>query len=227
MAFVLRQGRLWWKVAAALAALGLLVAGGLYWAVHHEPKFYREALVADPEEQRVASDQMLQHAANLASDITHTGTWQAVFTAQQINGWLAVDLPQNHGDLLPPDLQEPRVRIEAERLLIGCRLRNPRLNTVVSLVLEPYVVRPNTLAIRVRAARIGGLPMPLRSMLDAVAEQLNQAQFHVEWRQADADPVAIITLPPMNKQKPMQIESLRLTDGKLTVGGTTQRRPPQ
>ena len=44
--------------------------------------------------------------------LTKAGHWEIRFTADEINGWLAVDLVKNHPNALPPTLKDPRVSID-------------------------------------------------------------------------------------------------------------------
>ncbi|MBL9122751.1 MAG: hypothetical protein JNG90_03905, partial [Planctomycetaceae bacterium] len=92
-------------------ATGLLAGGGwLAWC--HEPAFYRTALDADPTRLARGSNELLEEASSLLTDLGRQGEWRSLFTAEQINGWLAVDVPKNHASLFPPDLSEPRVALE-------------------------------------------------------------------------------------------------------------------
>jgi hypothetical protein len=207
-----------------LIAAGL---GGLYWALKQQPNFYRRAIQVDPSLQKKASDQMLQRAAALRSDLEKEGRWQALFTAQQINGWLAVDLVENYPDVLPGSFQDPRVQIQPDRMTLACRLKRGTLDGVVTLTVEPYLVEPNVLALRIRGARAGLVPMPLAEILDAVSEAAGQMDLHLRWRRADGDPVALISFSPLRTQDGefVQIETLQLSEGEIYLAGTTRPRP--
>lgn len=213
-----------WIVAAALTGLLAAAGLGLYGALHHVPAFYREALAVDPQRQEAASDDMLNRITVLAGDLQKVGPWQAVFTAQQINGWLAVDMLKNHPDLFPPGVSNPRVQIDGRRVVVACQVHDPRLSAVGSLTLEPYLVRPNVLAVRLVSARAGGLPMPLHRLLEEAGDALNRTGLHVHWQQSGGDPVVIVDLSPPNKPgKQVQIEKLQLADGAIAVAGHTRR----
>ena len=215
---------------AALLGCGLLLVialglGGLYWALKHEPEFYRDAVRLDRSLQQQASDQMLQRAAALRSDVEKEGRWQAIFTAEQINGWLAVDLPENFPDALPESFRDPRVEIRPDGMTLACRLKQGGTTTVVTLTVEPYLPEPNLLALRIRDARAGLLPMPLTSVLDAMSEAAGQIGFPLDWQRADGDPVALIcTAPPDRDGKLVRIETIQLGDGKIYLVGTTGQR---
>ena len=222
MSRVARNVALW---VVALLLLPGAAALWLYLASQHVPEFYGQALKADRRESRKASDEMLQRTAALASDLRKLGRWQAVFTEAQLNGWLAVDRVENHPAALPAEIVDPRVHIEGSHLIVACRYQSGRASSVVSLTLEPYLVRPNVLAVRVRKARAGRLPLPLNRILDAISDGVRHTSFRIEWRQADGDPVAQISLPPpRNNANAVEVDTFRIVDGKIAVAGTTARK---
>ena len=49
----------------------------------------------------------------LRNDICNEPTWEAVFTDQEVNAWLAEDLVTHFADQLPPEVHEPRVAVRA------------------------------------------------------------------------------------------------------------------
>jgi hypothetical protein len=222
--------RKWLWIAAAIAGgvvvLAAVVAFVLYRASQHVPEFYQHALEVEPVAQKQASDEMIETANHLVNDAKQKDHWEALFTDQQINGWLAVELGKNHPDALPPEIRDPRVSIEPEQVIVAFRLVRGDWNTVVSLALEPYVPEPNVLAVRIRKARAGALPLPLERINEAVARAALQMDLHLEWRQASGDPVALLSSPPPreDKDKFTQIEAVRLGTGEIYVSGTTRKK---
>ncbi len=103
------------SIRITLAALGgLSVATGLaalaiYLSLTGAPAFYQAAVERDPAVSEEDSDHCLQQAAALASHLQSPGEWQAIFSADQINGWLAVDLARNYSESLPPEITNPRI----------------------------------------------------------------------------------------------------------------------
>ena len=217
---------------AALVGLGLLlvivvVLGGLYWAVQQEPDFYRQAVAVDPAAQKEASDQMLRRATALRSDVEKLGPWEALFTAEQINGWLAVDLVQNHPDVLPESFHDPRTDIQPDGITVACRVERGGIEGVVTLTVEPYMAAPNVLGLRIRGVHAGLVPLPLAQVLDAISKAADQMNLRLEWQQADGDPVALIRIPPPADQggKLIEIQTLKLGEGEIYLSGTTRRQP--
>ena len=165
-----RRVRLTVLIVGSFAALAILLLLGLYLAARHEPTFYREALHIDRVVLEKGSDRMLQQTTALASAVKKPGHWESLFTAEQINGWLAVDLVRNHPHTLPPELHDPRVAIDPKRITVACCFDHDGLHSVLSLTIEPYVPEPNILALRIVSARAGLLPVPLGQVLDRITE---------------------------------------------------------
>jgi len=219
-----------WLLIAAVVALAVFLAAGvvgyfLYRASQRVPEFYQKALQAAPKAQEEASDEMVRQVTALASDTQKKGAWEAVFTAQQINGWLAVDVPRNHPDLLPSSASDPRVTIEPEQIRIACRVSRGNWTGVVSVAVDVYLAEPNVVAARIREARIGSLPLPLKGILDKISQEAAQTGLETRWRQAEGDPVVEVFIPqPRDKDdKRVRIESLQLGEGRVYVSGSTER----
>ncbi len=216
--------------AFSLAALSLglgVAAFAAYRLSQQVPEFYQQALRADPQSEQEASDLMLQEATALASEVRQGGDWQAVFTAEQINGWLAVDMVRNHPDLLPRSVSDPRVAIGPEQVRLACRVDRRNWKGVVWLAVDVYLAdEPNVIALRIRGARAGVLPLPLDMILDHIGRKADQLDLRIRWRQADGDPVVEIPVPPPRdaEEKVLRIETLQLAEGKVYLSGSTQSR---
>ncbi|HUY89168.1 MAG TPA: hypothetical protein VMV10_10565 [Pirellulales bacterium] len=215
------------RFAAALtgsfAALALLVLGGTYVAARRVPRFYQQALQAAPEIRERQSDELLENAAALASCVRKEGSWRALFTADQINGWLAVDVAKNFPELFPQGVADPRVAIGPDRIAIACRYLDGPVETVLSLEGEAYVQEPNVLSIRILRARAGSLPAPLGGLLKGISNAADKAGMQLHWLQAEGDPVAVIRLqPPRDERNQLrQIETIELRDGEIYLAGRT------
>ena len=206
-----------------LAAVVILVV--LYRASQQVPEFYKQALAADQHGQEKASDKMIQQATALSSDIQREGRWHAVFSADEVNGWLAVDLARNYADSLPPNLHDPRVVIELDGITLGCRVEQGGLSMVVTLKVDVYLEAPNVVALRIRKARAGAIPWPLEKTLKGISEAARRADLQIRQGMADRDPVVLVTIAPTLKRgKVARIDKIQLGQGEVYVAGTTERK---
>ena len=84
--------------------------------------------------------------------------------------------------------------------------------------------KPNVLALRIRSARAGWVPIPLRTFLDAIGQAVRRAGLRIEWRQADGDPVALISIPPPRRTggKRVRLAAVGAGDGRISLSGTTE-----
>lgn len=216
---------LWIGGGLLLAAVVALFA--VYRATQYVPDFYRQALEVDPNEHEKASDEMLQLTAALVSDVKTKDRWQARFTAAQINGWLAWDLPRNYPKSLPASIRDPRVAIEKDEMTLACTYTSDGFESVLSLAVDPYLPlsTPDVIALRIRRARAGLVGLPLQRVLDGISQAARSSHFRLEWGTADGDPVALIALPePHDGRRRVRLETLQLRDGEIYMVGTAERR---
>lgn len=207
-------------------ALGFFLFG-TYRASQHVPEFYERAIRAEPIAQAKAGDQLERQVLDLHNEALHEGKWQATFTDEQINGWLAVDLPSKFPDSLPKEVCDPRVAIDAKQIQIACRYDAGAAQTVVSLALEIHKTdEPNVVAVRIRQARAGLLPLPLKQGIDRITAAAREAGIPLRWSQKDGDPVALITLPITHEQyanRQLRLDSIELRLGEIHFSGRTEQ----
>jgi hypothetical protein len=225
----LRIGAVVLAVSTPLIGLSLFVA---FDALRQVPSFYREAVDCDEVEQKKASNACLQQAAALASDLGKRGAWQSLFTAEQINGWLAVDLVKNYPELLESAVRDPRVAIRENEATIACRYQSGRAPGVYSLTFDVYLSAPNVIAVRIFKARLGVLPVPLGEVLEAISDAARRIDLPLEWRQNEGDPVALITIPARrdSQDRALELDTIQLREGEIVFAGhsadLTPKSPP-
>ena len=216
-------------------ALGVgLVGFGLVGASRHVPEFYLQALHADPANYQAAARQMHLRCAELASRAQRIQQWQQVFSAEEINGWLAVgasECPADPADswatLIPDFLREPRVAITPEAIFLACRYDRGLIGSAVLWVqAEPSVTEQGELAIRLRKVRAGRLPVPPGMLLEHLGRSLRRLPWRTRLSEVEGDPVLLLAIPPVgpHAELSVRIDAIRLDRGQIHVAGTTQRR---
>jgi hypothetical protein len=211
----------------AVAPLLLVVGGGAYWlyiASQDVPEFYSAALEMPPSAADVAGDQFSQSAVALAGTVREEGEWTAFFTDEQINGFLAADLPEKHPKLLPPEFTDPRVRILDDRAQIGIRCKFGGISTVAWIDVSVSMTDAYEAAVRFRRVRAGSLPLPQSEVLDAVSQVAADLGLVLRWTTVEGDPTAIMALPPLDDRGlRYELTRLKLATGKLFIAGRTIR----
>lgn len=215
-------------LSVGFVALAVFALAGLYRAARHVPGYYAEVLDVPHETHRESSDRLLENAAALASNLQKPGDWRAMFTADEINGWLAADLAKMLPGVLPAGVVEPRVRLKPGSVCVACRYVDATLESIVSLEADVYVKEPNVLSLRLRRARLGALPLPMGKLIEGLTTAARQADLRLSWMQADGDPVAILKLHPPHDSRgaAYSLETLEVGEGELFVAGHTDTGNP-
>jgi len=218
---------LFWLVTAFIA-LAILVVGGLWWAATMEPEAYHKVLrSSDPKAAKKVAQKLESSATILASEVKKPGRWQAIFSQAEVNGWLETVLPEKFAEHVPPGVSDPRVLFAAGRVTGFCRYKDSRVNTVVSLEVEIYLTdRKNEVALRLRGAKAGALPVPLSEVVDQISQAARDSDVSLRWSQEGGDPVALIQLDPIEREtgRPVSVEKLEIRDGEIYVTGQTSAK---
>jgi hypothetical protein len=207
--------------AAFLAASGVAV----YRAARSVPEFYVEAVKEVPSAAADrAGDEFTATTVSLASQVRREGSWSAMFTDAQVNGWLITDLPTKHPDLLPPGYEQPRVRFTDHGLQLGVRCTTTPVTTVVWLDVDVQMTGAQEAALSFRRVRAGLLPLPLKEILDSLTQVAHDLELPLRWTTVDGHPTAIVGLPTLGSDGlQYDLDALKLSNGKLYVAGRTSR----
>ena len=86
---------------------------GVWLSLTYQPSYYRD-IVLVPRNSVRAKPRSLSQSLQLRNDICNEPSWEAVFTDQEVNAWLAEDLVTHFADQLPPEVYELRGTVRAE-----------------------------------------------------------------------------------------------------------------
>src|SRR5262249_56862421 len=98
-------------------------------------------------------------------------SWEAVCTDQEVNAWLAEDLVTEFADQLPPEVHEPRILFDLDRVTLAFELDQGPVRSVIWVVARPRVPEPNLLELTLEKIRAGVLPVPSERVIDQIVEQ--------------------------------------------------------
>jgi len=224
--FIMRHR--WLLIALTVLTVVALAVGaglfGIYHAAQEVPDFYAEAVAMAETHADRNRDDFTDRALALAGDVKKEGDWSSVFTDEQINGWLAVDLVEKHPTLLPPNFQQPRVKIFDDHIRVGAKCEFSGVTTIAWMDLEGRMTVDHELAVRFREIRAGAVPLPLSTIIDALTKAAAKFEVPLRWTTEEGDPIAIIGLPtPEKKGQRYELQRFTLIAGQMFLAGRTIR----
>jgi hypothetical protein len=183
----------------------------------------------EPIRQEQAGDELEQNVLELRNDARSPGRWEAVFTDEQINGWLAVQLPEKFPGTLPPGVESPRVAIRDGQVNIAARYQDKLVSSVVSINLDVRLTEEaNTLAVTIKRIRAGTLPVPVKHYLDRISRTAERGEIPLRWSQSEGDPVALVTIPSRHDDyvhREIFVETIEFREGEVYLAGRTDDVP--
>jgi hypothetical protein len=216
------------RIVALVVTLIAMAVAAMLWMAHrgirHVRPFYREALDSKPIELQQASRELKTQAGALYSDAQHTGDWCAVFTADQLNGWLAVELAQNHPELLPATIRDPRLAVFTDKLCLGFRTIHGGIESVASIDARVFVAESGELAVRLTAVRVGALPLPTPQIVEQIRAASQNWSVPVRWTRIDGDVVALVDVDmgTASDGRRVLLDAIELHEGEIYVTGHTE-----
>ncbi len=165
------------RLLILFALLVLLLVGGagwLYWAAHQVPTFYQDAVQVDEpkavEERREAVERVTRQTRDVVERIQEDSAWEYEITPQELNAWLTDELPNQVGGEWPPELADPRVAFEKDRVLLGAMVDTPVWKGVAALALQPRLEKPRTLLLEIESLKIGQVAIPIERLLKEIPD---------------------------------------------------------
>lgn len=208
---------------AVLVGLPIVAVGVAFLLSQTSPKFYRQRLASDSNEQTVQfSNQFLNTASRLLGDIQNLRTWQAEFGERQINGWLAHDFEVNHADRsLPNGVSQPRVEIAGDEIRLGFRWELGPVSTVVQIGLRAWVPRQNLLCIEIESVKAGLLPLPTTYTRKVIDQFIQSQNLDIQWKRNGGRLVALIDFE--RGQRRIVLHKVQIQSDGLYLEGLSSR----
>lgn len=211
-----RRPRRWLRTLIGLVVVvsPLAVACAL---ASQAPQFYVDRLhIGDEGKLEELASQFLSRGSRLYNSIVSgSNAWRESFDEASINAWFAYDLKRNHQRSLPKGVTEPRVALEHDCLRVGFRWGFGPMSSVVQIAIKTWVYKENHLAVELKGASAGSLPLPttyVRRVVESVAER-NGCE--IRWKRNGANLVALITLP----ERGIVLRRAEVGDGCLILSG--------
>ncbi len=211
-------------IAGLVASLAVIIPGLAWLSLTHEPTFYRALVANVPREQREAkAKHFVASSLQLRNDISNERDWQAVFTDQEVNAWLAEDLITHFADQIPPEVHEPRVAFGADRITLAFQLDQGPIRTVIWVVAQARIPEDNVLAITFEKIRAGVIPISVERLMGPIAERAREHGVDVRWTREDDMPVATFRFGPDHGRSDIVLERLSVRQGQIRLSGRSDR----
>ena len=201
----------------------------IYAFAQRSPGFYSDNMSASREFHRGQGEQFESTVLEMQNDILQYSNWQARLTEDQINGWLAVHLNEKFPGTLPANIGRPGIAFFERQVRFAFRFEYGWFSGFVQLVGDIFCpetnANDNQIAIRVKSATIGFIPIPMSLWADRLTESLNQSGITTVWQEMDGDPVAIVTLPNRlftDESRTFRFTAIELHRGEMLINGVAE-----
>ena len=224
-----RTGRVfrsfWTFSFLAIATLGTL-AYFAHRSTQTVPEFYRAALDIAPESYREAGEEFESRMLQLNTDVRNLDSWQASFSQDQVNGWLAFELPENFPGTIPPQVSEPRVAFFENNVQLAFHFVSSKFSGIITISGDVFCTENrNQIGIQIQSVRSGVIPLPMDVWAESIEKSCRKAGIKLMWSQKDGDTVAIVDLPDRFldiKNRQIILESVEIAEGELLLSGQSR-----
>jgi hypothetical protein len=210
-------------IVGLILVLVASIPGVVWLSLTHQPQFYRAMVQGSREQREVKAKRFVAQSLQLRNDICNEPTWEAVFTDQEVNAWLAEDLVTHFADQLPPEVHEPRVVFEVDRVTLAFQLDRRSFHSVIWVVARARVPEENVLELTLEKIRAGVLPVPAERIIERITEQAVHHGLDVQWKRDGDLPVALIRYTPHSHRADVVLERLQIRDGQIRLAGRSHR----
>jgi hypothetical protein len=219
-----RRTRWWIALTVAVGVAGLVpLAGGLL--LTQSPRFYRSQGHLPAESRREQARQFRNQVFQLRNDIANETEWQAAFSEQEINAWLSEDLLVQFADLLPPQIQEPRIAFEMNRVLLGFQANHLPFRPVVWAVILPAVTEARGLELIFERVSAGTIPVPAARYQEGLSRAAAELGLELTWREEASGPVATLRRKEPTAAASIRLSQIQVLPGLLRVTGQSTIDP--
>lgn len=196
----MQKGRLWWLSGFTLCTL-VGAATALTALVKHEPNFYHLSQTLPGEECKDQSLTCVSHFGQMLADKDGgRENWGCDVSEVPLNCFFQDVFPKlgEAEKLRKLGISSFCVTLEEDRIRLAFRYGSDWLSTVISYDLKIWLVpnEANTIAIEIRSARAGALPISSQSILNRLTEFAREQNYEVNLYRHEAKSVAVLRLQP-------------------------------
>jgi hypothetical protein len=206
-----------------IALLLLTGAATAYVLLRHEPEAYAQAALPPGPARQIRSGEFHERVCTLVNDTRCEADWQAEFTEEQINSYLAEDFLRSKPFELPEGVRDPRVKLRAGQVILGFRYGHGELSSVVSVQARVWLPKsePNLLALEIEQLRAGAIPLAVKVIQDELEKAVRGQKMDIQWYRHEGHPVAVIRFQADRRDPTVVLKELEVRDGAVLVKGRT------
>lgn len=212
-----------WKALGGLALAVVLVPLVAWLSLTHQPRFYRVSRAGTKAQREARARHFVANSMQLRNDITNERIWQATFTDGEVNAWLAEDLLVHFADQIPPEIHDPRIAFEPDRVTFAFGLDRGPIRSVIWAVARLSVPEENVLAVAVEKVRAGVIPLPVDRVMAPLSALARDRGLDIRWRSDQSPPVALIRYRPDQGRSDVVLQRLVVRQGQLRISGRSDR----
>lgn len=167
--------------------------------------------------------------AALYSEAQRETGWASVLTQTQLNSWFATQLSVDLPELAELGITVPRILLETEQVTLLMQADVAGVQSVVSVVFEPYVVQYGAVALEFKQATAGRMPIPLASVLDWLRAATQEQKIPGRWTRSSGHPTLLIDLEDVlsSESQVCRLEHIELREGEVYFSGMTTPAAPR
>lgn len=210
-------------IAGVILAILVIAPASVWLTLSYEPSFYRDLVAIPTAVREEKAKDFVAHSLQLRNDIHNEPTWEAIFTDDEVNAWLAKDLIEHFADQLPPEVKDPRVAFEDNRLTLAFQLDQGAVRSVIWIVASVRVPEENAVALTIEKIRAGALPIPADRFIDTISRHAKSRDIDLTWSRDGGDPVATLRYSKDPEKAEVVLERLDLRQGQIRLSGRSNK----
>ncbi len=211
------------RIAGLVASIFLIVPTAVWLSLTHPPNFYRELTGVPREQLQKKAKHFVASSLQLRNDISNERDWQAVFTDQEVNAWLAEDLVTHFADQIPPEVHEPRISFSGDRITLAFQLDKGPIRTVIWIVAQAGVPEDNVLSLTIEKIRAGVIPISADRFIEPITLWAKAHGLDLKWSRENDLPVVSIRFNPSQNRNDVVLEQLNIRKGQIRLSGRSDR----
>ena len=212
-----------WIIAASVLAVLIIIPVAGWLSLAYQPQFYRAIRSLSRAQREAKAKHFVANSLQLRNDITNERTWQAVFTDQEVNAWLAEELMTHFADQIPASVHEPRIAFDHDQVTFAFGLDKGPIRSVIWVVARVSVPEDNVLALSVEKVRAGVIPIAVSQVTGPLTRAARERGLDIRWMENEEPPVALIRYRPDGGRADVVLQKLTISRGKIRFSGRSDR----